>query len=156
VEIRRATPGEAALLAEHRAAVWHEVGGWNRADLEPQIPVWSAFFRDRVAVETYVAFIAEDDGEAIGSGGILIHLTIPRPRLTSDRAGRVQSLYIVPVARRRGVARAIMERILDYARASQLVSVSLHPSDDARPLYSSLGFHAANEMLLRIDEPKAP
>ncbi len=148
--IRRATPDDAALLAEHRAAVWHEVGEWELAALEPAIPVWAAFFRDRLAEETYVAFIAEDAAVTVGSGGLLVHLTIPRPNLASDRAGRVQSLYIIPSARRRGIARAIMERILAHARASQLVSLSLHPSDEARPLYAALGFQTGNEMLLRF------
>jgi GNAT superfamily N-acetyltransferase len=138
------------LLAEHRAAVWHEVGEWSMADLAPQILVWTAFLRDRVEDATYVAFIAEEDGRTIGSGAILVHLTIPRPGLASDRAARVQSVYVVPEARRRGVARAIMEHLLEYAREIKLVSLTLHSSDEARPLYAALGFEAADEMVLRL------
>ena len=151
MQIRRATQADAALLAEHRAAVWNEVGEWDLADLQTQIPVWTTFLRGCLANETYVAFIAEDAGGTVGSGAVLVHLTIPRPHLPSDRAGRVHSLYVVREARRRGIARAIMERLLEYARATRLVSLSLHPSDDARPLYAGLGFRAANEMLLRFD-----
>lgn len=152
MHIRRATPSDAALLAEHRAAVWHEVGDWSVADLAPQIPVWTAFFHDRLADASYVAFMAEVDREAIGSGGVLIQLTIPRPGMRSDRAGRVQSLYVRPSARGNGVARTIVARLLSYAREVELVSLSLHPSDEARSLYAAAGFEAADEMVLRLTE----
>ncbi len=147
--IRRATIGDAAVLATHRAAVWIEVGDWNAADLAPQIPLWAAFFRDRIAEGTYAAFIAETGDRIIGSGALLVHLTIPRPGDASDRAGRVQSVYVEPQVRRQGVARALMDAILTHARDSALVAVTLHPSDDARPLYAALGFEAADEMVLR-------
>jgi GNAT superfamily N-acetyltransferase len=150
VTIRRASRDDAALLAEHRAAVWNEVGEWDFRDLAPQIPVWTAFFRERLAEGTYVAFVAEDDGTPIGSGAVLVHLMIPRPDFESDRAGRVQSVYVVPGARRSGIARAIMAHLLEYARAARLIALSLHPSDEARGLYAALGFEAADEMVLRF------
>ena len=148
--IRRAEEEDAHLLATHRAAVWHEAGAWSMADLTPQIDVWTAFFRRCVADETYVAFIAEREAQPIGSGALLIHLGIPRPGLASDRAGRVQSVYVAPEARRGGVARALMERLIAYGREAKLISLALHPSEPARTLYHALGFEAADEMTLRF------
>jgi GNAT superfamily N-acetyltransferase len=148
--IRPATALDAELLARHRAAVWHEVGDWSRAELEPQIPVWTAFFRKCVADGTYVAFVAEDAGRGVGSGAVLVQLSIPRPGLGSEQAGRVQSVYVEPAQRRGGVARAIMERIVAFARESKLITLTLHPSDDARSLYAGMGFEAADEMVLRL------
>ncbi len=148
--IRRARPDDAALLAAHRAAVWHEVGDWSLDDLAVQIPVWTAFFAATVADETYVAFIAERDGRAVASGAVLLYLSIPRPGLVSDRSGRVQSVYVEPAARRAGIARAIMDEIIAYARAAPLIALTLHPSDEARGLYAALGFEQADEMTLRL------
>ncbi len=130
--------------------MWHEVGEWSLAALEKQIPIWTAFFREHVARETYVAFIAEEDDRVVASGGLLVYLAIPRPGLESERAGRVQSVYVIPEARRRGVARAIVNRLVDHARAVPLISVVLHPSDEARALYLSLGFEPADELQLRF------
>jgi GNAT superfamily N-acetyltransferase len=152
--IRRATPNDAALLAEHRARVWREVGDWSDEALAPQIPVWTAWFREAIGDGIYVSFIAERDGEAIGSGSLLLHAAIPRPGSPSDREGRVQSVYVAPDARRHGIARALMDAVLEYARGAALIRLVLHPSDDARPLYSSLGFTALDEMGLRLtDDP---
>ena len=148
--IRRAAPDDAALLAEHRARVWREVGDWDADVLAPQIPLWTEWMRAALADGTYVAWIAERDGEPVASGAVLVHLAIPRPGSASDRAGRVQSVYVVPSARRTGVARALMNEAIAFAREAKLISLVLHPSDEARPLYASLGFGEADEMLLRF------
>jgi ribosomal protein S18 acetylase RimI-like enzyme len=55
----------------------------------------------------------------------------------------VEELYVVPEARRTGVARAILERALDEARARGIRSIDLEvvPSQAAAfGLYRSLGF----------------
>ena len=148
--LRRATVDDAPLLAVHRARIWHEVGEWDEESLERQIPIWTEFIRRTVSDGTYIAWIAEENGGPIGSGAILVQLAIPRPGFVSERAGRVQSVYVVPTQRRRGIARAIMERLLAYARDEKLISLTLRPSDDARALYGSLGFSAADEMGLRL------
>jgi GNAT superfamily N-acetyltransferase len=152
VALRRATAEDAQLLAEHRAAVWVEVGDWSPEAMAAQTPVWADFARRTVADGTYVAWIAEERGEPIASGAILVHLTIPRPGGDSERAGRVQSVYVAPAARRRGVARAIMEALLADARALRLIFLSLHPSDEARALYAAMGFVPADEMRLPLSE----
>ena len=154
--IRRATADDAALLAEHRARVWREVGDWDDESMAAQVPIWTAWLHDAVESGTYVAFVAEERGEAIASGALLIHVAIPRPRAASDREGRVQSVYVVPDARRRGVGRALMDRIVEYARATALIRLTLHPSDEARPLYVALGFSALDEMGLRISGAPIP
>jgi GNAT superfamily N-acetyltransferase len=152
--IRRATVRDAELLARHRAAVWHEVGDWSADDLAPQVPVWAEFFRNCIADGSYAGFIAERGDRVIGSGAVLVHLSIPRPGSLSDKAGRVQSVYVEQGERQNGVARAIMERILIFARESNLISLSLHPSEPARRLYTALGFEVADEMTLRfVDSP---
>jgi GNAT superfamily N-acetyltransferase len=148
--IRRASAADAALLAEHRARVWREVGNWDEPAMTAQIPIWTAWMRDAVASGRYVSFVAEEDGTALASGSLLIYTAIPRPGSDSDREGRVQSVYVLPEARRRGIARALMAHILDYARGAALIRLVLNPSDEARPLYESLGFAALDEMGFRL------
>jgi ribosomal protein S18 acetylase RimI-like enzyme len=150
---------DAELLARHRAAVWEEVGDWDAAAMAEQVPVWTAYFQHALADQTYVAFVASDAGTVVGSGAILVHAVLPRPKFDSDRTGRVQSVYVLPAARHRGTARAIMDALLAYARDAGLISLSLHPSDEARALYVSLGFTAADEMRLNLlpeSKPQRP
>jgi ribosomal protein S18 acetylase RimI-like enzyme len=63
-------------------------------------------------------------------------------------------VYTVPEHRRRGLARQVMLRLLDAARALKLDVVELHATEDGYPLYRSLGFeddsstHVAMRMML--------
>jgi GNAT superfamily N-acetyltransferase len=150
--IRRAVPDDAALLAEHRARVWREVGDWGDEAMARQIPIWTAWFHDAVAAGRYRSWIAEEDGKAVASGSLLVYAAIPRPGSISDQEGRVQSVYVVPEARRRGIARALMEAIIDFALEAPLIRLVLHPSDEARPLYTALGFSELDEMGLRFSD----
>jgi GNAT superfamily N-acetyltransferase len=59
-------------------------------------------------------------------------------------------MYVVPAARRRGIARALMNEVLEYCRAQGFRSVYVHASDAGRPLYESLGFIPTNEMRLDL------
>jgi len=148
--IRRATSDDASLLAEHRACVWREVGDWDEEPMAAQVPIWTAWFHDALADGTYVSFVAEENGEPVASGSLLVQISVPRPGCPSDREGRVHAVYVVPDARRRGIARALMAEITAYARAAVLIRLTLHPSDDARPLYELLGFEQLDEMGLRL------
>jgi ribosomal protein S18 acetylase RimI-like enzyme len=148
--IRRAAPEDAALLAEHRARVWREVGDWDEAPMAAQIPIWTAWFHDALARDAYRSWIAEENGEAIASGSLLVYAAIPRPGSEAGSEGRVQSVYVVPHARRRGIARALMDLIVAHARAVPLIRLVLHPSDEARPLYRALGFTELDDMGLRF------
>ena len=148
--IRRATPADASLLAEHRGLVCLAVYGWDEATVAAQTPVWTAFFRDMLAENRYLGWIAHDGARAVGSGALLVNAIVPRPGHPGDRYGRVHSVWVEPAARRQGIARAIMLELIDYARTAMLVRLVLHPSDVARPLYASLGFTQQDEMALAL------
>lgn len=151
--MRRATPADADVLARHKAALWSEVGGWEAEPMAQQVPIWTAWFRNALRDGTYVSWIVEENGAPIASGSLLIAVAIPRPGASSDRDGRVQSVYVEPHARRRGIARALMARIMEFAREARLMRLVLHPSDEARPLYEELGFEPLDEMGLHLVSP---
>ena len=76
---------------------------------------------------------------------------IPRPGTAGGievRDAQVVNVYTELAWRRRGIAALVMRHLLDYTHANRLNRVSLHASDDGRPLYESLGFAPTNEMRL--------
>jgi GNAT superfamily N-acetyltransferase len=70
------------------------------------------------------------------------------------RRAMILNVYTEPEFRRLGVARRIMQTILDWIRARGLRSANLHASHEGRVLYEKLGFVATNEMRLRFDETR--
>ena len=45
-----------------------------------------------------------------------------------------------------------MQRLLGYAHEAELISLALHPSDEARTLYADLGFNVADEVLIHLTQ----
>ena len=81
------------------------------------------------------------DGETIVSCAFLLVVEKPMsPSFLNGRTGTVLNVYTQPAYRRRGYARAVMEALLDDARAMGLCVVGLKATDDGYPLYRSVGF----------------
>ena len=60
------------------------------------------------------------------------------------------NVYVDAEFRRRGIARKVMETILEWCRGEGLAAVFLHASDEGRRLYESMGFQVGNEMKLLL------
>jgi GNAT superfamily N-acetyltransferase len=58
----------------------------------------------------------------------------------------VLNVYVEPHWRRRGLARRLMQEILEWAPTAGVARLVLHASREGRPLYEALGFTATNEM----------
>ena len=61
------------------------------------------------------------------------------------------SVYTEVAYRRKGLARRILNAMIDDCRANEWPRISLHASELGRPLYESLGFVDTNEMRLMLE-----
>ncbi|MND04839.1 Acetyltransferase (GNAT) family protein [compost metagenome] len=61
-------------------------------------------------------------------------------------------MYVRPAYRRMGIARKLMIDLMAYCKADNRLLLTLHASDEGRPLYESLGFEETNEMRIEMDE----
>jgi len=59
-------------------------------------------------------------------------------------------MYVLAEHRRRGLARRMMDALIEAAHEIGLTWVTLHPSEMGRPLYESIGFKAWKEMGLHV------
>lgn len=60
------------------------------------------------------------------------------------------NVFVAEEHRRVGVGRAMMQELIDFARRRLMVRVVLAPSEVSLPLYESLGFRPAHD-LMRLD-----
>ena len=156
--LRPATPNDAPLLAKHRIEMFRDMGripdeataAELRAAAEPMIGEW-------VAAGTYVGWLAEPltrPGLVVGGAGIQLRQMLPRPDpnrpgILSGPEAYVLNVFVERAWRRRGVAALLMDQVMSYAKERRLRVVTLHASDEGRPLYERLGFASTNEMRLR-------
>jgi GNAT superfamily N-acetyltransferase len=154
VTVRRVGPADVADWARLRVALMVSEGlttpGTEAAGaLEASIATWLG---ERLDSPSFGAFVALVDGRVVGSGGISVYDNPPGPGLAT-REAYVMSMFTEPDARGRGIARAVLAALLDFARAAGGVDrVWLRASDVGRPVYERSGFEArGNYLQLHLD-----
>ncbi len=99
----------------------------------------------------FSAWIADLDGRPVASAGLLWFFHPPGPTNPIGREAYILNVYTRPRARRLGLARALMERLVEEARVAGVRRVWLRASDAGRPLYESMGFRTSNYVQLTPD-----
>jgi GNAT superfamily N-acetyltransferase len=151
--IRPATPFDAAVIAEHRVAMFRDMGEVPTEALAAQLLAKStATLTGWLYDQSYIGWLAVDDGGAVLAGaGVHIKPQLPRishdgARVVVDPMPLVVNVYTQPEWRGQGIARALMNVLMEWAAERGADRLVLHASDAGRPLYLSLGFEATNEM----------
>jgi GNAT superfamily N-acetyltransferase len=93
--------------------------------------------------------LARVDGEPAGCGGLA--------RLDGT-TGEIRRMYVVPEARRKGIARAILDALLEHARGLGYARVRLETGDkqyEAVALYERAGFEPCPCWGPYVDDPKS-
>jgi GNAT superfamily N-acetyltransferase len=151
--IRRAALADAKIIARHRTAMFcdrGEVGGGDVARLETASFV---YLRQMMAERRYLGWLMEREGEVVAGGGLVVSQILPRPGIVEGGAqALIVNVYCEPAHRRLGLARALMEAMLNWCTEEGIANVTLHASESGRPLYESLGFVRTNEMRWRANE----
>lgn len=164
VTIRSATTADGPLLARQRVAMFRDMGR-TTPDIEPPLlAACTEYLTKALASGEYIAWVAERPGSpdsAIGGAGVQFRPLLPRPDpsgriLLHGREGLILNVYVDPAHRRQGVARRLMDTLIQWAPGAGIVRLVLHASDDGRPLYESLGFRSSNEMLFPPFGMKSP
>ena len=147
LRIRPAYPREIATLVEFNRALAQETEG---RELDPA--------RLRAGVEAVFAessrgtyYVALKDEEPLG-GALVTH------EWSDWRNGVfwwLQSVYVVPAARRQGIFRAIYRYLLERARGNpEVCGLRLyvdHENQGAQEVYRRLGMHAARYRFFELD-----
>jgi GNAT superfamily N-acetyltransferase len=149
VHYRRATPEDAVQLAELRAVMLDDLTGSVSAPDQPWWVQSVAWFREHLAGDDVVAFVADDEGRLVAAAVGIRERRPPRPANLSGWAGHVSSVATRVDARRRGHARAVVELVVNWFDENGVPSLDLTTSRDAEQLYRSLGFDDHPERYLR-------
>src|SRR6266436_9439203 len=104
-----------------------------------------AFLQERFVRHDSVVFLARTpEGRAVG----FVQLYPSFSSVSMQRLWILNDLFVVPEARRRGIARALMSRAQAFARESRAKGLVLETAVDnhaAQALYESLGWHRQTE-----------
>jgi GNAT superfamily N-acetyltransferase len=150
VLIRPATPDDIPELLRHRRGMYEDMGYNDAGTLSVMVSTCKPYLASALANGTLHGWLA-CAGEKVVAGGVV--LVSPWPSHPYDgqcRRATILTMYTDPPFRRQGIARRLMQTMIDWCRKEGFVHVTLHASDKGRPLYDSLGFEVTNEMRLNL------
>ena len=73
-------------------------------------------------------------------------------RNLSGKIAYVMNLCTLPDYRKQGIARLLMQKVIEWIKKNDLTVVSLHATEMGRKMYEELGFKETNEMRLKFTD----
>lgn len=148
LEFRKLTDGDVAAFANMRVEQLLEEGATETCDLRPAL---LDYYERHLADGTFVSWIAFAGDRIVATSGMSIVEKPPYFGCPTGRIGLVSSMYVVPELRRGGLARDLLWRVIDEARARGCGTVHITASKMGVPLYESVGFgHNDNFLQLMV------
>jgi GNAT superfamily N-acetyltransferase len=149
--IREAGSNDLRHILHHRRAMFEEMGFRDGSVLDRVDQASEHYFSEALQSGTYKGWLAEvEGGQIVGGGGIVVAAWPGYPGENRAQRAWILNMYTEPRARRRGVAKRLLEAMLAWCRMQGFCAVSLHASSLGRPLYETMGFEQTNEMRRKL------
>ena len=137
ITYRKLTEEDLDTFIRMRIAQLREEGAREELDL---VPALKDYYRRHLKDGTFVSWLAVDGEKIVGTSGMSFVEKPPYFSCPNGRIGLLSSMYTDPEYRRRGIARELLGRVLEEARAYGCGSVQITASDMGVLLYSDFGF----------------
>ena len=148
LQVRRANPGDAAVLARFRVMLFEEMGRLDSDEAE-FAQASENYFSWALSTGREVAWIAEEYGEPVAVLAMTLEPMPPKPGRPRLLEAYMHNVYTLPARRMRGLAKRLVIAALEYASSEGIRRVRLYTSDDARWMYENLGFKPHGRYLER-------
>ena len=149
--LRRASTADLDTLVLHRRETFRDMGYAEGVAMESMCTRFRDWLLKNMNCGEYHAWlICAPDGLAAAGAGLWLMDWTPHMIGNGSRRGNILNVYTAEKFRRRGLARCLMQAVLDWSRENQIDTVILHASSAGRSLYESMGFEATNEMRIRL------
>lgn len=145
VTLRQGTPDDVASLAALRWA-WiveenETPGAVDRATFLREFVAWA---EEHSA--THRPFVAETEEQVVGMAWLALYPRVPSPRALTRITGDVQSVYVVPTLRGRGIGAQLISAVIDAATSLGVEIMVVHSSPGAVSAYKRAGFTSEEEL----------
>jgi GNAT superfamily N-acetyltransferase len=144
-DLRLGAPRDLPVLVSYWHAMLQECGLVGSG----LVPGWEGRLEEQFAFDMQAGsgtwFLAEEGGKVVGTCAVFRQMG--RSQILLDVTAMVAGMYVLPEYRGRGIARALMAWVLAWCREHGVKTIRLNASKAGRPLYESMGFVTATEMM---------
>ena len=137
ITYRKLTENDLETFINMRINQLREEGATDEMDLSPAL---MDYYQRHLANGTFVSWLALDGDNIIGTSGMSFVEKPPYFGCPTGRIGLLSSMYTNPDYRRQGIARELLRRVVEEARAYGCGTVQITASDMGVLLYSNFGF----------------
>ena len=92
--------------------------------------------------------VAVDDGRCVACASMSYIEIMPTFSHPSGKRAHLMNVYTEESYRRRGIARQLVNMLIEDARVHGAMEISLDATESGRPLYESVGFKASEECMV--------
>lgn len=137
VAYKRLTELELESFIRMRIQQLREEGSTEPLDL---VPALRDYYTRHLKNGTFISWLALDGAKIVGTSGISFVEKPPYFGCPSGRLGLLSSMFTTPDYRRRGIAKALLSRVIEEARAYGCGVIQITASDMGVQLYTDFGF----------------
>lgn len=106
-----------------------------------------AYYQSHLCDGRHIPLIASVDGMPAACGAICFQDEIPSPDNPSGKNAYLMNIYCRPAFRQHGVARDLVEKLIEIAKAQGAGKIYLETTKEGRPVYTSCGFGDYPDMM---------
>lgn len=146
IEYRITTPEDIDLLMESRLVMLREVNHLA-PDYEYSEELKNCS-REYFLNGDQTTVLALDDGKVAGCASISYITVMPTFSHATGKRSHLMNVYTDPSYRGQGIARTMVNMLIEDAWAKGATEISLDATTMGRPLYEKLGFKASSEAMV--------
>ena len=148
IAYQRLTKEELDIFIQMRIRQLREEGATEDIDL---VPALQDYYNRHMSDGTFVSWLAMDGDRIVGTSGMSFVEKPPYFGCPSGKMGLLSSMFTDPEYRRKGIAKELLSRVVEEARAYGCGTVQITASDMGVLLYTDFGFvKNGNFMQLRL------
>lgn len=137
ITYRKLGSGDMDTFIKMRIQQLQEEGAEPVLDLSSEL---RSYYIRHLEDQTFSAWLAVDEEAIVGTCGLSVVEKPPYYANPTGRIGLLSSVYTLKSHRRRGIARGLLEHIMDEANSAGCGVVQITASDMGTLLYADYGF----------------
>lgn len=137
IEYRKLSMKELDVFIDMRINQLREEGADEDIDLKPAL---KNYYERHMADGTFVSWIALDGDRIIGTSGMSFVEKPPYFGCPNGKIGLLSSMFTSNSYRRRGIAKTLLEKVINEAKEYGCGTVQITASDMGVLLYTDFGF----------------
>lgn len=106
-----------------------------------------SYYNKHMEYKTFISWVAIENGEIIGTSGISFVIKPPYYSNPTGKSGLLSSMYVKKEYRRMGIARKLLNKVVNEAKVYGCGVVQITASDMGVFLYTDFGFKKNNNFM---------